>query len=93
MNIAVILSAGTGSRFGSNIPKQFINLAGKNIIEYTIAAFEQNDKIDEICIVADTIYHERLLEISKNNNFTKVKKEFQKIGVLDAETGLPLSIQ
>lgn len=26
-------------------------------------------------------------------NFTKVKKEFQKIGVLDAETGLPLSIQ
>lgn len=77
MNIAIILSAGSGSRFGSDIPKQFINLAGKNIIEYTIAAFEQNDKIDEICIVADTIYHERLLEISKNNNFTKVKKVIQ----------------
>lgn len=77
MNIAVILSAGSGSRFGSDIPKQFINLAGKNIIEYTIAAFEQNDKIDEICIVADTIYHEKLLEISKNNNFTKVKKIIQ----------------
>ncbi|WP_066162162.1 bifunctional cytidylyltransferase/SDR family oxidoreductase [Aliarcobacter skirrowii] len=77
MNIAVILSAGSGSRFGSDIPKQFINLAGKNIIEYTIAAFQQNDKIDEICIVADTIYHEKLLEISKNNNFTKVKKIIQ----------------
>ncbi|MFW2441182.1 2-C-methyl-D-erythritol 4-phosphate cytidylyltransferase [Aliarcobacter butzleri] len=77
MNIAIILSAGSGSRFGSDIPKQFINLAGKNIIEYTIAAFEQNDKIDEICIVADTIYHEKLLEISKNNNFTKVKKIIQ----------------
>ncbi|MDX4067254.1 2-C-methyl-D-erythritol 4-phosphate cytidylyltransferase [Aliarcobacter skirrowii] len=77
MNIAVILSAGSGSRFGSDIPKQFINLAGKNIIEYTIAAFEQNDNIDEICIVADTVYHEKLFEISKNNNFKKVKKIIQ----------------
>lgn len=77
MNVAVILSAGSGSRFGSDIPKQFINLAGKNIIEYTIAAFEQNDNIDEICIVADTVYHEKLFEISKNNNFKKVKKIIQ----------------
>lgn len=77
MNIAVILSAGSGSRFGSDIPKQFINLAGKNIIEYTIAAFEQNDNIDEICIVADTVYHEKLFEISKINKFSKVKKIIQ----------------
>lgn len=74
MNIAVILSAGSGSRFGSNTPKQFINLAGKNIIEYTIAAFEQNDQIDEICIVADEKYHTKLWDISKNNKFSKVKK-------------------
>lgn len=77
MNIAVILSAGSGSRFGSDIPKQFINLAGKNIIEYTIATFEQNDNIDEICIVADTVYHEKLFEISKINKFSKVKKIIQ----------------
>jgi 2-C-methyl-D-erythritol 4-phosphate cytidylyltransferase len=74
LNIAVILSAGSGSRFGANIPKQFINLAGKNIIEYTIATFEQNDKIDEICIVADQNYHTKLWDISKNNDFKKVKR-------------------
>ncbi len=77
MNIAVILSAGSGSRFGSDIPKQFINLAGKNIIEYTIAAFEQNENVDEICIVADFKYHEKLLKISQKNGFTKVKKIIQ----------------
>jgi 2-C-methyl-D-erythritol 4-phosphate cytidylyltransferase len=77
VNIAVILSAGTGSRFGSDIPKQFINLAGKNIIEYTIAAFEQNSNIDEICIVADLIYHEKLLAISQENSFKKVKRIIQ----------------
>ena len=74
MNIAVLLSAGNGSRFGSDIPKQFINLAGKNIIEYTIAAFEQNENIDEICIVADSAYHEKLEKISQENGFKKVKK-------------------
>ena len=74
MNIAVILSAGSGSRFGSDIPKQFINLAGKNIIEYTIKAFEQNTFIDEICIVADEKFHDKIWDISKKSNFIKVKK-------------------
>jgi 2-C-methyl-D-erythritol 4-phosphate cytidylyltransferase len=74
MNIAVILSAGSGSRFGSNIPKQFINLAGKNIIEYTISAFEQNSLIDEICIVADSKFHQKLWDISVSSNFKKVKQ-------------------
>ena len=74
MNIAVILSAGSGSRFGSDIPKQFINLAGKNIIEYTIEVFEQSDDIDEICIVANKEFHNKLWNISKQNSFSKVKK-------------------
>ena len=74
MNIAIILSAGSGSRFGSSIPKQFINLAGKSIIEYTIAAFEQNENIDEICIVADAVYHKKLLKISQENGFNKLKR-------------------
>lgn len=77
MNVAVILSAGSGSRFGSDIPKQFINLAGKNIIEYTIAAFEQNSQIDEICIVADIDFHKKLSLLAKDNNFSKVKKIIQ----------------
>jgi 2-C-methyl-D-erythritol 4-phosphate cytidylyltransferase len=74
MNVAVILSAGSGSRFGSDIPKQFINLAGKNIIEYTIEAFDRNALIDEICIVADKQFHKIIQNICNKNNFTKVKK-------------------
>lgn len=74
MNVAVILSAGKGSRFGANIPKQFLNLAGKNIIEYTINAFEQNPQIDEICIVANNEFHQNINEICKQNGFLKVKK-------------------
>lgn len=73
-NIAIVLSAGSGSRFGADIPKQFINLAGKNIIEYTLAAFQQNPNIDEICLVADPAYHAKLQQLATSNQLTKLKK-------------------
>lgn len=73
-NVAIILSAGNGSRFGSEIPKQFINLAGKNIIEYTLEQFQTHQDIHEICIVANQEYHQKLFDLCKQLKFTKVKK-------------------
>ena len=40
--LAVILAGGTGTRIGLNIPKQLIKIAGKPIIEHTIAAMQQS---------------------------------------------------
>jgi len=74
MNIAVILAGGKGSRFGSKTPKQFLRLAGRYIIEYTIEVFEKNKNIDEICIVSHRDYTEQFNEIVIKNNFKKVKK-------------------
>ncbi|AXB30248.1 SDR family NAD(P)-dependent oxidoreductase [Vibrio campbellii] len=73
-NIAVILASGTGSRFGSNIPKQFVKLAGKPIITYTISAFQNNNKIDEIIIVTLNDYVDFINEITINESFSKVSK-------------------
>ena len=42
MNIAVILAGGSGSRLGGGLPKQFLKVAGKKIIEHTIEVFENN---------------------------------------------------
>ena len=50
-NYAIILASGTGSRYGSNIPKQFIKIAGKTILEHTIEIFEKANSINEIFIV------------------------------------------
>ena len=33
-NIAVILAGGIGSRFGRDLPKQFLKVAGKKVIEH-----------------------------------------------------------
>jgi 2-C-methyl-D-erythritol 4-phosphate cytidylyltransferase len=74
MNIAIILAGGSGTRFGSNIPKQFLRLAGKYIIEYTIETFEENRYIDEICIIANEEYFEKYEDIIKTNDYKKVKK-------------------
>ena len=38
-NIAVILAGGSGQRLGENIPKQFLKIAGKKVIEHTITVF------------------------------------------------------
>lgn len=37
--IAIIVAGGTGQRMGSATPKQFLALAGKPVLYYTIAAF------------------------------------------------------
>ncbi len=73
-NIAVILSGGTGTRFGSVIPKQFIMLGGKKIIEYTIEQFNTHHAIDEICLVINPSHEHIIDEIMCHNEFKKIKK-------------------
>ena len=73
-NIAVILSGGSGSRFGGALPKQFTKLAGKAVIEYTIDVFEKSEHIDEIMIVSQVHHIDRTWEIVKKNNWKKVTK-------------------
>ena len=53
---AAILAGGSGRRFGGDVPKQFRLLSGKAVIEYSVDAFEKNELIDEICVVAGADY-------------------------------------
>ena len=39
--IAIIVAGGSGTRFGAEMPKQFIDLNGKPILMHTIEVFEQ----------------------------------------------------
>ncbi len=52
MNVSVILSGGVGVRFGNELPKQYQNLLGKEVIAYVVEALKQSVKTDEILIVA-----------------------------------------
>jgi 2-C-methyl-D-erythritol 4-phosphate cytidylyltransferase len=50
-NWAIIVAAGKSVRFGDALPKQFHNVAGKPLLAWTIAAFENARLIDEIVVV------------------------------------------
>jgi len=53
MNIALILSGGTGLRMGGDIPKQYIEVEGNPILAYCLKTFSEDENIDKIQIVAD----------------------------------------
>jgi len=73
-NIAVILAGGSGQRFGSALPKQFLPLAGKTVIEHSVEAFEQCAAIDEIAVVMNADYLPQMQSIIDRNGWTKVRK-------------------
>lgn len=61
MNIALILSGGSGVRVGSNIPKQYIEVAGRPIITYCIKTLSTHEAVDIIWIVAEKEWHDKIL--------------------------------
>lgn len=61
MNIALILSGGTGTRLGANIPKQYIKINGRLLISYCLEMFIKHEKVDGIWIVAGTSWQDEIL--------------------------------
>ena len=51
MTAAAILSAGRGTRFGSDVPKQFLNINGVPVLVRSVRAFLELDEIS-LCVVA-----------------------------------------
>jgi len=48
---ALIPAAGTGKRMGSQVPKQYLPLAGKTVIEQTISVFLKHPEITGVVVV------------------------------------------
>ena len=60
MTIAVLLSGGTGSRLGEDIPKQYLEVGGMPMISYCIRTLSAHPDIDGIQIVAAGEWQEQL---------------------------------
>ena len=86
MNLAVILSGGTGSRLkGIDIPKQYYKVRGRTILSYCMETMERSDDVDAYIIVAADEWQDAILqeikEISGNNSsFVSKFKGFAKPG-------------
>jgi len=67
-NIAIILSGGTGKRFGGTLPKQFYKLGDKNILEINVEKFLNSNLFFKVIIVS----HRN--NIKKTQNIFRTKK-------------------
>jgi 2-C-methyl-D-erythritol 4-phosphate cytidylyltransferase len=74
MNTAIIVAAGSGSRFGAELPKQFLPLCGKPLIFHTIEKFQACHSVNEIILVLAENKIEHFSKISNSVNFTKISK-------------------
>ena len=78
-NAAIVLAGGRGSRMGSSLPKQYMELCGKPVIFYALEAFEKSS-VDIIVLVAGDSVVDGMNEksyceknIIEKYNFRKVK--------------------
>ncbi|WP_449446505.1 2-C-methyl-D-erythritol 4-phosphate cytidylyltransferase [Thermomonas brevis] len=73
-NIAIVLASGTGSRFRSDTPKQLLKLAGKSVLEHTLACFETHPRIDEIVVVASREHKTTIEEACVRAGYRKLSR-------------------
>ena len=73
MNVAAILAAGQGRRFGAEVPKQFIDVLGKPVLAHTLEAFQNSPDIDAIQIVCQPDWRERVMDIVRDHGIGKTR--------------------
>lgn len=68
----VIAAAGMGTRLGSDIPKQYLKIAGEPILVKTVRAFCQNQRVDHVFIVTNEDYIQHCLQLKEDYGLDKV---------------------
>lgn len=69
MNAAIILSGGIGSRLGADVPKQYIEIEGKSILEYSLENFLISNFIQIIVIVVAPEWRDYVMKFATKGKF------------------------
>ena len=52
---AIIVAAGRGTRAGGDVPKQWQEIAGKRIVDWTLDVFLNHPQIDQVVLVVHPV--------------------------------------
>lgn len=69
---AIILLAGSSTRFSSETKKQFFEINNKPLMLYSLETFEHSNEIDDIVLVVAKDDFNEVNELVKSNKFKKV---------------------
>ncbi len=61
---AIIVAAGSGTRFNSDVPKQFLEILGKPVVAHTLERFQACPSVDSIVLV---LAEEKIDEFRQQN--------------------------
>lgn len=97
---AIIVAAGRGSRMGSKLPKQYMSIAGKTILDTTLYKFEKSNEIDEIILIVNkddmdyvkteiAINYEKVTKV-KAGGSTRTESVFEGIKAVGDDCGIVL---
>lgn len=73
MVVALLTAAGTGTRMGQDIPKQFIHVDNKPLIIHTMEAFQNHPSVDAIMVVTLPTWMAVLQAYASQFGITKLK--------------------
>jgi len=72
-NLAIILAAGSGERLSGSLPKQFLQIAGRSLLEICLERFQEHPRIDGIVLVCPAVYLPLAEKTVAAGRFPKVK--------------------
>ena len=76
MVTAIVLAAGVGSRMKSEKAKQFLEVAGHEVLYYSLRAFDEHPGVDSIVLVTKEEFVEHCQkELAERYQFAKVREK------------------
>jgi ribitol-5-phosphate 2-dehydrogenase (NADP+) / D-ribitol-5-phosphate cytidylyltransferase len=70
--IAVLLAGGVGVRIGLDIPKQLLKVAGRTLLEHTLAVLDGHPLVDEVVVMMAPGHLDAVRAIVRSGGYRKV---------------------
>lgn len=71
--VGVVLAGGVGARLGLSVPKQMVKIAGRTILEHTVAAMDASPDIDELIVMITPGWSEQVATLL-GDRYTKLSR-------------------
>ncbi|HUP66427.1 MAG TPA: 2-C-methyl-D-erythritol 4-phosphate cytidylyltransferase [Thermoanaerobaculia bacterium] len=70
----VILPAGgSGKRFGGNLPKQFADIGGRAMIEWTVERLVADARVERIVVAVGEAHRSRMISLISKNRWSRIE--------------------
>jgi ribitol-5-phosphate 2-dehydrogenase (NADP+) / D-ribitol-5-phosphate cytidylyltransferase len=85
-NTAVLLAGGVGTRAGLGFPKQLVEVAGRPLMEHTLAVFDAHPDVDDIVVMMAPGHLGAVRQMVRSGGYAKVRGVVEGAGSRSATT-------